>query len=304
MLLHFETPAPRTEAKALRLDTPAQNFARAAGLWSSPIVQHWFPDGEIKLKLPPNLPAEVVIYCSLHQPNDKLVSLLLAARTARALGAKHLTLVAPYLAYMRQDMAFSPGEVVSQQVVGRFLADLFDALVTVDPHLHRVSRLQDAVPVRQVQVLSAATLLADHVAAQVAKPLLLGPDEESWQWVSKAAQLHGLGFAVCQKIRRGDQNVQITLPPMDFSGRTVVLMDDMASSGHTLAQAARMALAAGAAKVHVAVTHALMADDAHLLMAKAGIDQIWSSNSIVHPSNVLSLAPLLTQGLRQIYKLA
>jgi ribose-phosphate pyrophosphokinase len=54
--------------------------------------------------------------------------------------------------------------------------------------------------------------------------------------------------------------------------------------------------------VHVAVTHALMAEDAHALMAAAGIDQIWSSNSIVHPSNVLSLAPLLTQGLRQIYK--
>lgn len=302
MLLHFETPAARNDVKTLRLDTPAQNLARAAGLWSSPIGQHWFPDGEVKLKLPPNLPAEVVIYCSLHQPNEKLVALLLAARTARALGAKHLTLVAPYLAYMRQDMAFSPGEVVSQQVVGRFLADLFDALITVDPHLHRVSRLQDAVPVRQVQVLSAATLLADHVAAHVNKPLLLGPDEESWQWVSKAAHQHGLGFAVCNKVRRGDQDVQITLPDIDVRGRNVVLMDDVASSGHTLAQAARMALAAGAAKVHVAVTHALMAEDAHALMAAAGIDQIWSSNSIVHPSNVLSLAPLLTQGLRQIYK--
>ena len=302
MLLHFEAPAARLDAKALRLDTPAQNFARAAGLWSSPIGQHRFPDGEFKLKLPPNLPAEVVIYCSLHQPNEKLVSLLLAARTARALGAKHLTLVAPYLAYMRQDMAFSPGEVVSQQVVGRFLAELFDALITVDPHLHRVSRLQDAVPVRQVQVLSAATLLADHVADHVTKPLLLGPDEESWQWVSRAAHRHGLSFAVCHKERHGDQDVQITLPEVDLRGRNVVLMDDVASSGHTLAQAARMALAAGAAKVHVAVTHALMADDAYALMKTAGIDQIWSSNSIVHTSNVVSLAPLLTQALRQIYK--
>ena len=303
MLLHFETPSPRNGQETThRLDTPAQTFARAAGLWSSPIVQHRFPDGELKLKLPPNLPAEVVIFCSLHQPNEKLVSLLLAARTARALGAKHLTLVAPYLAYMRQDMAFSPGEVVSQQVVGRFLAELFDALVTVDPHLHRVKRIQDAVPVRQVQVLSAATLLAAHVTEHVAKPLLLGPDDESWQWVSRAAQEHGLSFAVCHKERHGDQDVQITLPEIDVRGRNVVLMDDVASSGHTLAQAARMALAAGAAKVHVAVTHALMADDAYALMKSAGVDQIWSSNSIVHTSNVVNLAPLLTQGLRQIYK--
>ncbi len=308
MLLHFENnskpphpPLQSTEPGTVG-NTPAQAFGRAAGLWSAAIGQHQYPDGEIGLKLPPNLPAEVVIYCSLHQPNDKLIALMLAARTARALGAKHLTLVAPYLAYMRQDMAFTPGEVVSQQVIGHFLAEMFDALITVDPHLHRVTRLQDAVPVRQVQVLSAATLLADWVAAQLKQPLLLGPDEESWQWVSRAAAKHHFDFEVCTKLRRGDHHVQITLPELDFQGREVVLMDDMCSTGNTLAQAARLVKAAGASKVCVAVTHALMAGQAMALLKDAGVEAVWSSNSIVHESNVLSLAPLLTQGLRQIYK--
>ncbi len=83
---------------------------------------------------------------SLDRPNDKLIELLLAAEAARELGARHLTLVAPYLCYMRQDAAFRPGEAVSQRIDGRFLARSFDAVVTVDPHLHRTARLGDAVP--------------------------------------------------------------------------------------------------------------------------------------------------------------
>ncbi|MBX9833993.1 MAG: ribose-phosphate pyrophosphokinase-like domain-containing protein, partial [Burkholderiaceae bacterium] len=118
---------------------PALRLAQAAGLTALAVERHRFPDGELKLRLPVDatgrMPRHAVLLRSLHQPNEKLVELLLAARTARNLGVQHLTLVAPYLAYMRQDIAFHPGEAVSQQVVGGFLAGLFDAVITVDPHL-------------------------------------------------------------------------------------------------------------------------------------------------------------------------
>lgn len=114
---------------------PALRLSQAAGLTALAIERHRFPDGELKLRLPVDaagqLPRQAVLLRSLHQPNEKLVELLLAARTARSLGVQHLTLVAPYLAYMRQDIAFHPGEAVSQQVVGGFLAGLFDAVIGV-----------------------------------------------------------------------------------------------------------------------------------------------------------------------------
>ncbi|MCB2044251.1 MAG: ribose-phosphate pyrophosphokinase-like domain-containing protein, partial [Rhodoferax sp.] len=132
MLLYFDDQ----EAAATRL-------AHAAGLPASRIERHRFPDGELKLRLPAALPPHTVLYRSLDQPNEKLVELLLAARTARTLGATQLTLVAPYLPYMRQDIAFSPGEAVSQRIVGPFLASLVDAVITVDPHLHRVATLEE-----------------------------------------------------------------------------------------------------------------------------------------------------------------
>ena len=93
-------------------EAPALRLSQAAGLTALAIARHRFPDGELKLRLPVDdtgrLPPLAVLLRSLHQPNEKLVELLLAARTARSLGVQHLTLVAPYLAYMRQDIAFHP----------------------------------------------------------------------------------------------------------------------------------------------------------------------------------------------------
>jgi ribose-phosphate pyrophosphokinase len=160
----------------------ATQIAAAAGMALACISRHRFPDGELKLRLPDILPQRVTVLRSLHQPNEKLLELLLVGRTARTLGAEHLTLVAPYLAYMRQDIAFQPGEAVSQRIVGKFLSDLFDDVITVDPHLHRVTTLQEAVPVPQAIVLSGAPLLADWIALHRKQPLLVGPDEESAQF--------------------------------------------------------------------------------------------------------------------------
>ena len=280
--------------------TIAQAVAAAAGLTLAVIERHRFPDGELRLRLPERLPPRVVFWRGLHQPNEKLVEILLVARTAHQLGAVHLTLVAPYLAYMRQDIAFNPGEAVSQRVIGRFLAGLFDAVITVDPHLHRVATLEEAIPVKDAIVLSGAPLLADHIATQRPEVLLIGPDEESLQWVAQAAARHGWAHGVCHKLRHGDRQVDIELPDLPLAGRAVVLMDDVASSGHTLAQAARLLKAAGAASVDVAVTHALFADGAVRLIREAGAGQIWSTDSIPHASNAVSVVPAVAEALRRL----
>jgi ribose-phosphate pyrophosphokinase len=278
----------------------AARIAQDAGPHLVRIDRHRFPDGEIKLRLPPTLPDHVVILRTLNDPNEKLVELLLTAQTARDLGARHLTLVAPYLGYMRQDVAFQPGESISQRIVGRFLAGLFDAMITVDPHLHRVAALQQAVPVANAVVLSAAPLLSDLIAAQRPQALLLGPDEESAQWLALAATRHGFDYAVCRKVRRGDRAVDIALPDIPVSGRQVVLLDDVVSTGHTLAQATRQLLAAGAASVDVAITHALFVGDAWQMIVNAGVREVWSTDCVKHASNAISMSAPIGEALTRI----
>lgn len=277
----------------------AARLAAAAGYAYADVDIHTFPDGESRVRLPALLPDEVVICVSLDRPNAKLVDLELTAATARHLGAGRVVLVAPYLCYMRQDRAFHPGEAVSQQVIGHMLARQFDTLITVDPHLHRVHRLADAIPVRRAVALSAAPLMTKWLAANSGQPLLLGPDAESEQWVAAIAKPAALDYGVAHKRRLGDRDVQIELPALPFAGREVVLVDDVASSGQTLIEVMRRLHDVGAASVSVLVTHALFVGDAVERLNAEGVIRIASTDSVVHPSNEIALAPLLARSLAQ-----
>jgi ribose-phosphate pyrophosphokinase len=274
-------------------EVQSRALAQALEMSCHTIKRHRFPDGENKLSLPPGLPEHVIFCRSLDHPNEKLLELLLVAKTARELGAKVLTLVAPYLCYMRQDKAFQPGEAVSQRIVGNFLAGLFDNVITVDPHLHRIQYLQQAVPAKQAVTLSATSLMAEYLSGRYENPVLLGPDSEAEQWVAAVAEPNQWEYAVCQKIRSGDRQVEISLPEIDLHERSVVMVDDVASSGQTLAVATGKCLSKSAAQVDVLVTHALFASDARQRLVAAGVRNIWSTDSVSHESNVISLHGLL-----------
>ncbi len=272
---------------------PARKLAQASGLPLTEVDLHQFPDGETRVRLPETLPANVIFCRSLHHPNEKLVQLLLAAAGARALGARRLALVAPYLCYMRQDKAFHPGEVVSQKIVGRWIAEHFDGVLTVDAHLHRVTTLREAVPAQAAVNITATQPMAAFLAERFKQPMLIGPDGESRQWVAAIAARDGFDFEVGQKTRLGDRNVRIALPEADYNGRDIVLVDDVASTGRTLLEAARQLQRHKPASLSVLVTHALFVGDAIERLREAGVDNIWSCDSIPHPTNAVSLAGLL-----------
>ena len=286
MLLYFDDYELQSRKLAEVLDSPCQKIQR-----------HRFPDGENKLTLPAKLPEHVIFCRSLDQPNEKLLELLLAVKTARELGVKVVTLVAPYLCYMRQDKAFHPGEAISQTIVGSFLADLFDNVITVDPHLHRIQRLEQAVPAKNAVTLSATSLMAEFLRQSLKNPVLLGPDSEAEQWVSAVASPNQWSYGVCKKIRTGDREVEITLPEINLHGRSVVIVDDVASSGQTLVVAIKKCLSQQAKHVDVLVTHALFEKDAKQRLIQAGVRNIWSTDSVSHESNVIALHNLLKEGV-------
>ncbi len=275
----------------------AQALAKQAGLKYAEVTIHHFPDGESKLQLPPQLPEEVILCRSLDKPNDKLVELILAAQGARDIGVKQLTLVVPYLAYMRQDIAFHPGEVVSQRIIGQLLANYFDRVITVDSHLHRIHKLSEAIPIEAAINITATRPMGEFLQGKVDKPYLLGPDAESEQWVSSIAMHDNWDFTVATKKRLGDAKVEVNVPKADYQDRNVVLVDDVASTGKTLIKAAQGLRPYQPKSISVLVTHALFLGNSIRELRQAGVNNIWSCDSIPHATNKVSLAGILSEAL-------
>ncbi|WP_374307706.1 ribose-phosphate diphosphokinase [Dongia sp.] len=277
----------------------ARSLAQALGVAFSLVHCRHFPDGESLVRVERSLPV-AILYCSLDRPNEKLVELMLAAAAMRENGAGRLILVAPYLAYMRQDMAFHPGEAVSQKVIGKFIADHFDALVTVDPHLHRTASLQQIMPGIATRIVPAAGTLSATLASDATPDtLLVGPDTESRPWVEEVAAPLGLQVLVGAKRRLGDRDVDLSIANVEMAaGRPVILVDDLISSGATLLRCAALARAAGARRIEVLATHCLAGQaDLQALLA-GGIARVRSTDTVPGPTAAVSMVPAIAAALR------
>ncbi len=276
-------------------------LAKAVGIDTGTVEVRRFPDGETYVRLDGALAGRsIVLVCSLDRPDDKLLPLLFTACTARELGAASVGLVAPYLAYLRQDRRFSPGEAVTSSYFAQLLSRHFDWLVTVDPHLHRLNSLSEIYSVPAVAV-RAAPLLSEWIAREIANPVLIGPDSESDQWVAAVARGAGAPYVVLEKTRRGDREVEISVPQMArWMRHTPVLVDDIVSTGRTMIETIRH-LKAAATKPPVCVAiHGLFAGTAYAELRAAGARRIVSANTIAHESNGIDVTSLLARSILDI----
>ena len=150
----------------------------------------------------------MVLACSLHDPDSKVLPLLLAAAALRDLGATRVGLAAPYLGYMRQDRRFKEGEAITSTDFARLLSVSFDWIATIDPHLHRRSAMSEIYSI-PVLVGHATPVLVNYVRQHADGAFLIGPDEESEQWVAAVASAAGVPHVTLRKERRGDRDVVI-----------------------------------------------------------------------------------------------
>ncbi len=284
---------------ALDNNTPLRDALLATGRFERGecTIRH-FPDGESYVRILSDCAQrDVVILCTLHQPDRIVMPLLFCAQTLRELGAASVGLAAPYLAYMRQDARFHPGEAVNAKIFAAFISRHFDWLVTVDPHLHRIADLAQIYSIPQ-RTLSAVPLLAQWLEREIEKPLLIGPDSESEQWVANIARMAHAPHLVLEKIRRGDRDVSIALPDLQsFRDATPVLIDDMISTGHTMIEVVTQLRAMQLPPPICAAVHGLFSEQAEEKLRAAGAQRIVTSNTIAHDTNAIDVSALLAEAV-------
>ncbi len=256
-----------------------------------------FPDGEtyvciqsdVKLK-------DVFVVCTLAKPDSQFVPLAFTAAAIAELGATSVKLIAPYLAYMRQDRIFHAGEALTSRLFAELLQQHFDGLITVDPHLHRYASLDEVYDI-PTTVVHSAPLFANWIATHVDEPVVIGPDAESAQWVEAIAGEAGAPWTVFKKERRGDRNVRMGAPLLhDYRGRTPVLVDDIVSSGVTMKQAVRILSAEDFAPAYCLAVHALCSARTSLHLTDE-LAAFLTSNTVPNSNAVFDVAPLIARSL-------
>lgn len=261
-----------------------------------PLTVHTFPDTETAISFETKPQENSALICTLDRPNEKFLPLTFAARTARELGAQRVGLVAPYLAYMRQDTRFTAGTAVSARLFAGELSKTFDWIVTVDPHLHRIRRLEDIfnVPAKKAH---AAPAIAAWIRQHVSDPIIVGPDSESSQWIREVAQSCNAPFFALKKTRVSDHDVVIALDRDIARAGQPVLVDDIVSTGETMAQAIQLLHTKFSERAICIAVHAVFSAGAYDRLEKAGAKKVVTTNTISHSTNAIDIRDALSAGM-------
>jgi ribose-phosphate pyrophosphokinase len=258
------------------------------------LEQRKFPDNELYLRIISDVTGkDVIVLCTLADPDPKLTLLYFLSKALRDSGVRTITLIAPYLAYMRQDKAFKKGEVITSKYAGMFLSQIFDKIITIDPHLHRMKHMSEIYSI-PCTVLHAASNLSDWIKQNVSNPLLIGPDEESRQWVEEIATRSQIEFLILTKERKGDREVTITVPEIgNYKEHTPVLVDDIISTAKTMIQTTRILSEKGMKRPVCIGVHGIFANGAYEELLHERVKAIVTCNTIPHSSNGIDLSGLI-----------
>ncbi len=279
----------------------AQAIARLIG--STPILAtiSSFADGETRVHIDADvLGADVIVIQPTSAPtNDRLMTLVLLADAARAAGASRVTAVVPYFGYARQDMRKSAGEPRSAQIVAKLLfAAGIDRLVTVELHS---AALESAFQMPLVHLEADDAMLPVIRSWEIADLAIVSPDAGGLKRAQRYASALNASLAVLAKTRpRPDVAVALQILG-DVRGRTCLIVDDLSSTGRTIAATAQALSDAGAKGVHALFIHAVMAPEALARICAAPVQRIVTTDTVPIPAHprlhTVSLAPLLAQAL-------
>lgn len=277
----------------------ATNLANKANIELGLAEIRYFPDKEAYIRIISDVKQKtILLFCSLDHPNNKTILLFFMAKTLKELGAKKVCLISPYLPYMRQDKQFKSGEAVTSILFSELISSFIDSLITVDPHLHRIKNISEIYSI-PTTTLHTTKVIAAWIKNNVRFPLIIGPDEESTQWVKEISEKIEAPFLVGKKNRFGDRKVLIKIPDIHDTSKTPVLIDDIISTGTTLCTIIPQLLAQRLKKPICIGIHALFNQKTYKKLLQVGTREIISCNTILHPSNKIDITDILIEGIEQ-----
>ena len=204
-------------------------------------------------------------------------------------------LAVPYYGYARQDKRFSPGETVSARVISEILGRSCDGMVILDLHEPKVLDGSDL----EIGFVSSMPEIADVLQKEVGPDFILSPDKGAIDRASEVAKIGGWEFSYLEKTRIDAHTIEHQAKDLDVNGKVVAIVDDMISTGGTICRASDALRRQGAKAVFAACTHGLFTGGALSRLANH-VDGVYTTDSLRNPRSVVSSAPALARGIKEM----
>lgn len=253
-----------------------------------------FPDGECYTRIDEESLDDDVAIIQNTYPDGNLVEMLLIQDAVRRLGAKNVTIVVPYFGYARQDRVFKNGEPESARVMCRILAMGCNRVITVDIHKENVLEFFGC-PYKD---LKAGNAMGDHFKGR-GIDMVFSPDIGAAGRAKMVGERMGVPYDHLEKKRLSGTEVVIQPAKSDVKGKSILIVDDMISTGGTIMTATTQLKAAGAKSVTVACTHGVYVNGALDKLKASDIDELLSCNTIVTETSKISVASMIAEALRE-----
>ncbi|ABR55295.1 ribose-phosphate pyrophosphokinase [Methanococcus vannielii SB] len=240
-----------------------------------------FPDGELYVRIHSDVTGkDAVIIDTQNMQNDSIVRAILLCEALREEGVNSITLVLPYLAYARQDKKFNYGEPVSIKSLAKVYSSICDRIITINPH---ESHIKEFFTVPFISG-NAIPKLAEHAGVKLEKPLVLSPDKGAVELAKSAAEVLNCEYDYLEKTRLSPTEIKIAPKNLDVNGKDVLIVDDIISTGGTMATAISMLIEQGARCVIAACVHPVLIGDAINKLHVGGAFEVVGTNT--YPSEV------------------
>ena len=244
-----------------------------------------FPDSELYVRIIDKIKNNHVVIVQTTYPDSNLVELFLLQNAAKEAGAKKITVVIPYYGYARQDTLFQAGEAISAKVIAELISLNADMVITVDPHKEHILDFFST----STKSCTAVPEIANYLK-QKNLDLILAPDKGALIRAKQASNIIGCDFDYMEKNRIDGTTVEIKPKTLDVKNKNVGIIDDIISTGGTMAKSIKELKLQGAKKVYVSCTHGLFAGDAIKKLSISGCDEIIATDTIYSKYSTVKVA--------------
>ena len=252
-----------------------------------------FPDNEFYMRIEDDVSGEHVVIVQTTYPDNNIVELFILQNAVEEAGAKEITVVIPYFGYARQDTKFKSGEPISAKAIANLISLNADRVITVDPHKEYILDFFSTPAFS----CSAVPELAKYLKTKDID-MVLAPDKGALERVKQASKIIKCDFDYMEKTRIDGETIEIKPKKLDSQNKNVAIIDDIISTGGTMAKSIQELKKYGAKNVFIACTHGLFAGDAIKKLNAAGCDEIISTDTVISEFSKVKIAPCIVNLLK------